>query len=63
VKWGSFHPGDLIFSNFEGGRGASHVVIYLGNGKVIAAPHTGSNVQIENVNAFKQNFVGARRYF
>lgn len=63
VQWGHFHPGDLIFSNFEGGHDASHVVIYLGHGKVIAAPHTGTNVQIENVNLFRQTFVGARRYF
>ena len=33
VQWGHFQPGDLIFSNFEGpGAGASHVVIYAGNG-------------------------------
>ena len=64
VAWGQFRPGDLIFSNFEGpGAGATHVVIYLGHGRVIAAPHTGTNVQIESVNDFKNNFVGARRYF
>lgn len=62
VKWGQFRPGDLIFSNFEGpGAGASHVVMYIGNGKVIAAPHTGTNVQIEDVSLFRNNFVGARR--
>ena len=62
VAWGAFKPGDLIFSNFEGpGAGASHVVMYIGNGKVIAAPHTGANVQIEDVNVFKPYFVGARR--
>lgn len=62
VKWGQFQPGDLIFSNFEGpGAGASHVVMYLGGGKVIAAPHTGANVQIEDVSLFRNNFVGARR--
>jgi cell wall-associated NlpC family hydrolase len=53
VSWGNFHPGDLIFSNFEGGKGASHVVIYLGNGRI--ATHTGSTVQIEDVNAFAQS--------
>lgn len=62
VKWGSFRPGDLIFSNFEGpGAGPTHVVMYIGNGKVIAAPHTGANVQIEDVSVFRNNFVGARR--
>lgn len=61
VAWGKFRPGDLIFSDFEGSGGPSHVVMYIGNGKVIAAPHTGSNVQIEDVSAFKNYFVGARR--
>ena len=61
VGWGKFRPGDLIFSDFEGSGGPSHVVMYIGNGKVIAAPHTGSHVMIEDVNAFKNYFVGARR--
>lgn len=62
VQWGKFRPGDLIFSNFEGpGAGPTHVVMYVGNGKVIAAPHTGASVEYENVNLFKNNFVGARR--
>lgn len=62
VGWGNFKPGDLIFSNFEGaGAGASHVVMYIGNGKVIAAPHTGASVGVEDVNVFKPYFVGARR--
>lgn len=61
VSWGGFRPGDLIFSNFEGGKSPTHVVMYVGNGRVIAAPHTGTTVQYENVNVFKQYFVGARR--
>ena len=62
VEWGHFQPGDLIFSNFEGpGAGASHVVIYAGNGQVIAAPHTGGHVEYEPVSWFKDYFVGARR--
>lgn len=61
VGWGSFRPGDLIFSDFEGTGKPTHVVMYIGHGKVIAAPHTGTNVQIEDVALFKNNFVGARR--
>lgn len=61
VKWGKFRPGDLIFSDFEGSGGPSHVVMYIGNGKVIAAPHTGAKVQIEDVSVFRNYFVGARR--
>ena len=61
VGWGQFRPGDLIFSDFEGTGKPTHVVMYIGNGKVIAAPHTGTNVQIEDVSVFKNNFIGARR--
>ena len=61
VGWGQFRPGDLIFSDFEGTGKPTHVVMYIGNGKVIAAPHTGTNVQIEDVSMFRNNFIGARR--
>ena len=56
VQWGAFKPGDLIFSN-----GGEHVVMYVGNGKVIAAPHTGTVVQYQPISKFKSSFVGARR--
>jgi cell wall-associated NlpC family hydrolase len=38
-------PGDLIFWNSP----ATHVAVYIGPGKMIAAPHTGTNVQVENI--------------
>jgi len=56
VKWGQFQPGDLIFSN-----GGGHVVMYVGGGKVIVAPRTGTVVQYQPVSRFKNSFVGARR--
>lgn len=41
-------PGDLLF--FEPGAGGpGHVGIYLGNGMMIDAPHTGSSVRVEQV--------------
>lgn len=43
-------PGDLIFYNTKRGSN-SHVAIYMGNGKVIEAPHTGANVRISNLDA------------
>jgi cell wall-associated NlpC family hydrolase len=61
VHWGQFKPGDLIFSNFEGGSDPTHVVMYIGHGKVVAAPHTGADVQIQPVSWFKDYYVGARR--
>lgn len=38
-------PGDLVFW----GDPAYHVALYIGNGKIIAAPHSGAKVEIENV--------------
>ncbi len=41
-------PGDLVF--FEPGvSGPGHVGIYIGNGQMIDAPHTGTDVQIQPV--------------
>lgn len=56
VEWGHFKPGDLIFA-----EGGGHVVMYVGHGKVIAAPHTGAVVRYQPVTDFKSTFVGARR--
>jgi cell wall-associated NlpC family hydrolase len=61
VQWGHFQPGDLIFSNWVGGHDPEHVVMYIGDGKVVAAPHTGTDVQIQPVDVFKDHFVSARR--
>ena len=41
-------PGDLVF--FEpSSSGPGHVGIYIGNGEMIDAPHTGTDVQIQRV--------------
>jgi len=38
-------PGDLLAFN----QPVDHIAIYVGDGKMIAAPHTGDHVKIENV--------------
>lgn len=38
-------PGDLVFY----GSPATHVALYLGAGRMLAAPHTGANVRIQSV--------------
>lgn len=38
-------PGDLVFY----GAPATHVALYLGNGRMLAAPHTGANVRVQDV--------------
>ena len=42
-------PGDLIF--FGGGpNDVSHVGIFVGNGVMVDAPHTGANVRLDQIN-------------
>jgi cell wall-associated NlpC family hydrolase len=43
---GNLRPGDLVFPSNH------HVVMYVGNGKVIAAPHTGTVVQYQPLSQF-----------
>lgn len=43
-------PGDLVFFDYSSSRaGIDHVGIYVGNGKMIAAPQAGENVKIQDV--------------
>ncbi|MBV9487012.1 MAG: C40 family peptidase [Frankiaceae bacterium] len=45
VSLSAMQPGDLVFY----GSPAYHVAIYIGGGRQIAAPHTGTVVQIQSV--------------
>jgi cell wall-associated NlpC family hydrolase len=50
-------PGDLVFFD-----GLGHVGIYIGHGRFIHAPHTGTRVRIEQLAGwYSSRFVGARR--
>lgn len=55
VSWGDMQAGDLVFFYSP----VSHVGIYAGDGKMIAAPQTGSVVKYSEVSS--KNFSGARR--
>lgn len=46
VRGKALKPGDLVFPSTH------HVVMYVGNGKVIAAPHTGTVVQYQPISKF-----------
>jgi peptidoglycan DL-endopeptidase CwlO len=48
ISASELEPGDLVFYNF--GEGITHVAIYVGNGIVIHAPHTGTDVQYGQIN-------------
>lgn len=63
VSKGALRPGDAVF--FVGSDGTStapgHVGMYIGDGKFVEAPHTGSTVHISTL-AGRTDYVGARRY-
>jgi peptidoglycan DL-endopeptidase CwlO len=53
-------PGDLLtWKNDPTFNGVSHIAIYLGGNKMVVAPHTGTDVQIQTV--YMTNFWGAIR--
>jgi peptidoglycan DL-endopeptidase CwlO len=58
VSMKSLQPGDLLFY----GRPISHVSIYLGGGKMVHAPRSGSRVKIADLGLGSKPLVGARRY-
>lgn len=62
IKKGELERGDLVFFNTRGKR-FSHVGIYLGNGKFVHAPRSGSKVRVEDMNIayWKKRYNGARR--
>ena len=56
VSRGSLRAGDLVFF-----YGAGHVGIYVGRGRFIDAPHTGTRVRISTMGAYS-GYYGARRF-
>jgi len=52
-------PGDLVFF----GRPVSHVGIYVGGGRMVHAPRSGSRVKVASAsNMGSKPYVGARRF-
>lgn len=59
---GNAKPGDLLFTTGDiGMRANGHVAIYIGNGWVLAAPHTGAKVEPQNWSS--RPLTAIRRYF
>jgi len=58
VPRNQLQPGDLVFFN-----GLDHVGIYIGNGYLIDAPHTGAAVRIDNLRVgwYAARYDGAKR--
>jgi cell wall-associated NlpC family hydrolase len=57
VSMDDLKPGDLIFLYSP----VSHVVMYVGDGKVIEAPNSGEDVKYTPLSKIEKNVVGARR--
>src|SRR6476659_11432897 len=57
VRRADLRPGDLVFF-----AGLGHVGIYIGGGRFIHAPHTGTVVQISSLTGwYSETYVGATR--
>jgi len=56
VRLAAMRPGDLVFFS-----GLGHVGIYIGRGRMIHAPQSGRNVEIEALGSRSSPPVGARR--
>ena len=61
VSRSNLQPGDLVF--FSNGGGISHVGIYIGNGNMVHAPHTGDVVKVTSINSsyYISHYAGAKR--
>ncbi len=61
VPLGELEPGDLLFwaTDLSNPATIHHVAIYLGNGQMLAAPHTGTVVQVQPV--YLDGYFGAAR--
>jgi cell wall-associated NlpC family hydrolase len=56
VNYKNMKPGDILVA-----KDGHHVVMYAGGGKVIAAPHTGTTVQYQDLSSFPPSTYFARR--
>jgi cell wall-associated NlpC family hydrolase len=58
----SLQPGDVIALQLKGPGDFDHIVIFAGNGEVIAAPHTGGVVQVQPLSDFAGAPFTVRRF-
>jgi cell wall-associated NlpC family hydrolase len=56
-------PGDLLFTVGSDGTAENpgHVGMFIGDGKVVAAPHTGANIRVEPYAQWEPKIVAVRR--
>ena len=66
IKYSDLQAGDvMIYSSNGSASGVHHVGIYIGNGKMVHAPHTGDVVKISDVTSgyYRNQFYTAKRVF
>jgi hypothetical protein len=56
VKASDAKPGDIVAFGWKGWKGAGHVGIYLGNGKMIHSPAPGHRTVIQSVRSFAKYY-------
>jgi cell wall-associated NlpC family hydrolase len=56
VAYADLQPGDLVFFYSP----VSHVGMYIGNGQMVHAPHTGDVVRVVDL-VYMPDYAGARR--
>ncbi|MGH3588030.1 MAG: C40 family peptidase [Pseudonocardia sp.] len=60
-SWDDLKPGDLVFFGQKGNsRSIHHVGIYIGGGKMLHAPRTGTKIRVNNVH-YMNDYFGATR--
>jgi cell wall-associated NlpC family hydrolase len=58
----SLQPGDLVFWSLDGTvEGIGHVAVYIGDGKVVQAPHSGAYVTVTPIDQVEPGSMGATR--
>jgi septal ring factor EnvC (AmiA/AmiB activator) len=57
-RLGELRPGDLLFFG-RGSRSIHHVGLYIGNGRMVHAPYSGTRVRVSSI--ARRNFIGAAR--
>ena len=59
---GDLQPGDFLFWSDDGTvQGIGHVAIYIGNGEVVQAPHSGDVVRVTPIYEVESGTMGATR--
>lgn len=60
-SWDELRPGDLVFFGQKGNsRSIHHVGIYIGDGKMLHAPRTGTKIRVNDVH-YMPDYFGATR--